>query len=216
MTKKASWNSADWSISSSSKTCSECDRSFHGGDTFYSALMSADEIEQDERCSETGEETEPDETERAYLRLDLCPSCWDEAHPDPFSFWKQQAPEPDEKDAEPDRSTLAGIWRGLLEARTSPDQPSDKSTDSDPDPERTEELLYLLTLMLMRKGFLSLEEDRREGDRRTVYVRIRGTDEERYEIPEPDLTEEGIERVRNDLAHLLDSDEAPSDMTDDD
>ncbi len=218
-----SWNDAEWSITSFTAACAECERPFEEGDEYYSALSSTAHTEPDESTTapdqpedEGGDETEPENEEEgaeeesqedglAYERLDYCPSCWERNDPDVFSFWKTEVPPSDDEDTGPDRSTLAGLWRGLLDARDTAEKKPGESDEDDRN--RTVELLYLLTLMLMRKGFLALEDEFRHDGRKVVRVRVRGTEDESYDVHEPEITEQQIDQVKTDLADLLDVDE---------
>ncbi len=232
-----SWDTIEWSISSFSASCAECETAFEEGDVVISALTSVktgtteEESENNPETQVTERETansdskreeeRPDTTENdsgqnlSFVRLDYCESCWENGETEPFSFWMTRVPEPEEEDSGPDRSTLAGVWRGLLQAREETSSEDSGGEDGELEPEQTHELLYLLTLMLMRKGFLSLEEEKNTEDaRKLLRVRVRGTDDQMYNIPELEIKDDELDRIKTELAELLDMDQDTYDEAD--
>ncbi len=218
--------SNQWSFTSFSASCVKCGRSSEPGDVFYSGLAPAtvEEGNDDHEDRQEEGEQEPDQRETAeqntgqsggssegptYKRVDYCSECWQTATPDLYSYWRTEVPEPEEDDQEPDRSTLAGLFRGLIQKRDR--QQSEDETEREPEEPRegdTEHLnsglLYLLSLMLMRKGFLALENKESKDGQDQLELRVKGTQDEIYMVHEPELNPELREKVKNKLAELLD------------
>jgi hypothetical protein len=215
-----------WSFTSFSASCVQCGCSSEPGDVFYSGLASADgedqktddgegradEEQQQEQEQEDQEEDQDDNAadETAFERVDYCSECWQTVTPDLYSYWRTEVPEPEEDDQEPDRSTLAGLFRGLVQKRDRDQNTDEASTEENGQEGQGAEdqlnrgLLYLLSLMLMRKGFLALENKEAQNGQDRLELRVKGTEDETYVVHEPELDPETRERVKEKLAGLLD------------
>ncbi len=204
----ASWKKEEWTFGSFSSTCSNCSREPKPGDTFYSVLAEGTEEasreeeteeEKENEKTEEGEYKEEDEEEGLFERRDFCASCWSGPGDDVYSFWKTEVPEKEEEDGEtPDRSTLVGIWEGFREKNGA--SSGDGSTD---ELNINRKVDFLITLMLMRKGYLALEKQYREEGTKWFVVRVRGGDDEYYEIPEPEIGEDEVETITDELEQAL-------------
>ncbi len=219
----------NWTFTTFSANCSRCGQASESGDVYFSGLSriepeekqvtddSSENERNDGRAPEQadGNEAENEGKQSSLERVDYCSECWEKTDADLYSYWRTEVPEPEEEDdREPDRSTLAGVFRGLVQTETdnqSDQAPPSKNNEVELKPEDDEKkgLIYLLTLMLMRKGFLALENEERVEEQTILTVRVKGTQDEFYSVAEPDLQVEMMDRVKHRLAELLDME--PSD-----
>ena len=146
-------------------------------------------------CAGTNRKLEPGEEYYATLidnktffeRRDYSCAYWEQHHPEVFSFWKTRIPEPSQKKKLfVDDSVLINLFERLGV--------------------ETEELKvnfrFVLALILMRKRRLKYEDSRREGAREIWSMRfVRET--ETHDVINPQLTEEQIQEVSQELSTIL-------------
>lgn len=209
------WQRNRWNILSRSDTCFQCNHTFSAGDHFISGLANPNEIPvsipdnliPSSDPEEDREESEDESNLPDFVRLDFCPDCHEDFEPTLFSFWEMHLPEEDEEEdegIEPDRSTLLGLWKGFRE----------KSSSSEQEPEGAEQKIqYLLTLMLLRKNVLHLEEERDRDGTHYLVIRVRGQEErKRHPIPEPSIDMENIDSLTAELKQILQVEEETEDI----
>lgn len=126
------------------------------------------------------------ESGESFERRDFCPACWKET-PETYSFWRAKAPRKDEKK----RENPMAVW-AFFEALV-----------ADPDVQR-KKLAFLLSLTLQRKRILKMAGTRRDGAREFLELEKRpeGT---RFSVEVPDIRDEEMAALREELVRLLDS-----------
>ena len=127
------------------------------------------------------------ETAEGFERRDFCMSCWKGPSEEMFSFWKTQVPA---KAAKPKRfvddEVLVDFF-SRLEGAT-----EDVKVN----------FRYILALVLMRKKLVKFEGTRRDESGEYLVVKLRGEDR-LQEVRNPDLTEEQIQEVSQELSTIL-------------
>ncbi len=125
-----------------------------------------------------------------FDRRDYCVDCWngDEgAHSDAFSFWQAKMPVREaKKKLFVDNMVLKQIFRRLATS----------------DDEEKKPFTFVLALILMRKRLVRYVETERQGDDELWIVRITGEDE-KHRIYNPQLAEEEVARVQEQLNEVL-------------
>ncbi len=177
----------EWNISKGSGCCLSCKRGFQEEEFFFSAL-----------CLETD----------CLLRQDFCLECWKGRDPRGFfSFWKTRVPKKEEPRRRiVDNTVILNLFLRLQEV-TEP---------------WARNMQYVLGLFLLRRKLLKLvtsPDARDEGSRPTAegqggptaedqkgdFIHLYNPEEDRtYRIYNPNLTEEEIEKINNDVLRLLD------------
>ena len=126
------------------------------------------------------------------IRRDFCPSCW-QALADRaavFSFWRTRVPERgDEARLRVDAGVVMSVFRRLA-----------GSTE----PKRLN-FRYILALMLMRNKALKFIDIRRRGGQEYLVLRS-PRDQAEHEVLNPQLSDEQLEQVREDLSQILEAD----------
>ena len=134
------------------------------------------------------------DTGAGFERKDFCPRCW--AAPDnqdrdrTFSFWKTEVPRADRpKKIFVDDAVIFDFFERLA-------------------PEEGQSLKrnfrYILALMLMRKKILKFNDVVRENDKEYLVLRRSRTKEE-HRVLNPELTDEQMEQVKNELKQILET-----------
>ena len=129
------------------------------------------------------------ETKDGFERRDFCVGCWtDEFRQTAFSFWQTRVPKKEEKKKLfVDDAVLLDFFRRLAE-----------------NPDETKAgFCFVLTLILMRKRivkYVSTEQSETSGE--TWTMRITGEEKE-YKIPNPQLDDQQIEKIREELTSVL-------------
>jgi hypothetical protein len=121
-----------------------------------------------------------------FERRDFCAACWKES-PDAYSYWRSRAPRKDEKK----RENPMAVWAFF------------ESLAGDADPQR-KKLAFLLSLTLQRKRILKMAGTRRDGAREFLELEKR-PDGTRYSVEVPDIKDEEMAALREELVRLLDS-----------
>lgn len=120
-----------------------------------------------------------------FERRDFCAACWKEQ--DTYSYWRSRAPRKDEKK----RENPMAVWAFF------------ESLAGDADPQR-KKLAFLLSLTLQRKRILKMAGTRRDGAREFLELEKR-PDGTRYSVEVPDIKDEEMAALREELVRLLDS-----------
>lgn len=124
----------------------------------------------------------------SFVRRDYCPACWPAvSHEALFSFWQTRIPR---KDAPVrrfvDDEIVLDFFR-KLEGETEPSKVNFR---------------YVLGLLLMRKKTLKFTEFKR-GETGAVLVLHDRTHQCNYEVLDPNLTEEQIQQVTQEVGQIL-------------
>ncbi|MAE77613.1 MAG: hypothetical protein CMJ85_12180 [Planctomycetes bacterium] len=118
-------------------------------------------------------------------RKDWCESCWTESEA-PSIFWKTRRPAADGSESHVDLAALNQLFLGLIE-------------DTRPE---IETLRYVVALILQRKRLLKAV--RTAGTARGDLVVKDPRDlEKRLRLPSPDLSEESLENLKEQLGNIL-------------
>lgn len=127
--------------------------------------------------------------ESPFERRDFCAACFDgDADTGaPFSWWRSEVPRPEEKRAAFD----LGVAREFLLRLLREDDPARAS------------LRYLLTLLLMRKRIVRVEEQFSDERGEVMTVRL-PPDETSHEILCPEIDEGEAETLRDQIGRLFD------------
>lgn len=140
------------------------------------------------RKFEEGEEftTALFESGESFDRRDFCRTCWNEPA-EAYSFWRARALKADEKK----RENPMAVWAFF------------ESLSGDQDPQRRK-LAFLLSLTLQRKRILKMTGTRRDGAREFIELEKR-PDGTRYSVEVPDIRDDEMAALREELVRLLDS-----------
>lgn len=124
----------------------------------------------------------------ALERSDYCPSCWAQAASkiDNPIFWKTRRKDADETRNLVDINTLNALFLNLIE-------------DSRPE---IEGLRYVVALLLIRKKLLKVVRGAKVPRGDLVFRDPRDT-EKRMHIPTPDLSEDSLELLKEQLGQIL-------------
>ena len=127
------------------------------------------------------------ETEQGFERRDYSCAYWDEHHPVVFSYWKTRVPEPNQtKKLFVDDNVLVNFFE-RLEGETEPLRINFR---------------FVLTLILMRKRLLKYNDSKQEDGQEVWSLRRVGT-QEIHKVVNPQLTEEQIQEVSQELGAIL-------------
>ena len=146
-------------------------------------------------CGRELEENEPYfaalyEEGEEFIRRDYCAACWEKTSAEGrfFSFWKTTVPPKEHKRRLfADDEVLLDFFFRLEGAQE----------------EQRRHFFYLLALILMRKKILKFEDIERDGE--SEFLCLRYPREDRLlRVPDPKLTEEQIEAVKEQLSEILD------------
>ena len=126
-----------------------------------------------------------------FVRRDYCEACWQKASADGgfFSFWRTAVPPKEQK------RRLFADDEVLIDFFT--------RLEGDADEQRRH-FFYLLALILMRKKVLKFEDIERDDDGREFLCLRLPRDDRAFRVPDPKLTEEQIEGVKEQLSQILD------------
>ncbi|MDG1890351.1 MAG: hypothetical protein P8L18_03480 [Verrucomicrobiota bacterium] len=165
----------DWNIQSRSRACHGCERGFEDQQVYHSLLFSRLD---------------------AYLREDVCDACWQSQFADTtgatkgfISHWRSHYKLPPPPSPEAIRKDTAESLLGQLTSRNAPEYAG---------------ALYILAVMLERKRVLKVRDQLKEGKRR-IFVYEHSKSGDVYTIAEPDLRLEQLEKIQNDVAHLMEN-----------
>lgn len=150
------------------------------------------------RCSACERELEENEAYVAalyeegheFVRRDYCESCWETAgeQSSHFSFWRTAiVPKEQKRKLFADDEVLVDFFMRLEHDTV----------------EQRRHFYYLLGLILMRKKVLKFEDIVREDDVEHLVLYYKPEDR-RFRVPDPRLTEEQIEGVKEQLSQILD------------
>jgi hypothetical protein len=148
-----------------------------------------------EACSACGHAFDPGEPIRAYLyespkgyeRRDYCANCRPPDEPFAIGSWRTRRPEPAPKKVQPfDREAIYGFFERLHDADT---------------PEK-QQLRFVLALLLWRKKVLKLDHSEATAGGEVWHFVVPSTGDE-HAVDRPDLEEEQLERLGEQLEQLL-------------
>ena len=128
----------------------------------------------------------------SFIRREYCVACWEKARAEaaPFSFWKTSVPTREQKRRLlADDEVLLNFFFRL---------------ENDPD-EQHQRFLYLLALILMRKKVLKFHDIEHADDREILCLRY-APEDRIVRVPNPKLSEEQIEGLKEQLTEILDID----------
>jgi hypothetical protein len=146
-------------------------------------------------CSGTGETIEPDEefiatlveTPQGLVRRDYCAEYWMANRPKVYCYWKSTMPKGDQKKKIfVDNGMLLAFFERLA---------------SETDEEKVN-FRFVLTLVLMRKRLVKYDSSETIGGKEIWTVRITGRDE-KAQVINPNLTEDKIEQLSDQLGQIL-------------
>jgi hypothetical protein len=155
-------------------------------------------VAKSQRVCGCGRELEENETYFAalyeegeeFLRRDYCAACWEKVKEEGgfFSFWKTSVPPKEQKRRLfADDEVLLDFFFRLEGAEE----------------EQRRHFFYLLALILMRKKLLKFEDIERDEERELLCLRY-PLEDRRFRVPDPKLSEEQIEAVKEQLSEILD------------
>lgn len=125
-----------------------------------------------------------------FVRKDYCLPCWERAKAEGgmFSFWKTVVPPKEHKRRLfADDEVLLDFFYRLENAQE----------------EQRRHFFYLLGLILMRKRILKFEDIERSNDQEFLLLRLPREDRV-FRVPNPKLTDEQIEALKDQLSEVLD------------
>ena len=161
--------------------CGVCAREFAPGDEFISAIYEA--------SSETVDPAGEDEV-LTFERLDTCPGCFEQVEKPAFSHWLTSFPE--DEAAKP--LLDLGMARDFLVRLC-----------REGNPER-QGLVYILTLLLLRKRRVKLVTERVEGEVTVMDLTVKTGDCDEVEeiaVPVCELSEEETTEIESELGRLF-------------
>lgn len=121
-----------------------------------------------------------------FERKNFCTACWSAGVDNVFSYWKTQIAHKEEK--RDDRQTLADLWENL---------------GSTPDLEGQRlKMAFLIGMSLVRKRVLKMEAPIFK-DGREFLVLTRSADDRQFTLLHPDITEEELKPLHDELSRLL-------------
>ena len=130
--------------------------------------------------------------EGRFERVDSCLPCWVKLFPDggeaPFSSWTTTAPKRGKRRLE-DVNAMVEFFKRLIETRSG-DPLQDK-------------VLYLTSLLLMRKRRVKAAGSRSDGGR-TLLVLVKAWDGETVEIADPAIPDEELGTLKAELERMFD------------
>ena len=127
------------------------------------------------------------ERPESFERRDFCSKCWPGGADEMFSFWKRRVPPKEMKPKKfVDDEMLLDFFKRL-----------DGATE-----ELKVNFRYILALVLMRKRLLKFEGTRRDETGEYLKIKLRRRDT-LQEVFNPDLTEEKIGQVTDEIGHIL-------------
>ncbi len=147
------------------------------------------------RCAVTGRELQPGERFYTalvedggkFVRQDFSPEAWQGPPANAFGFWAGRVPPPEQSRRPRFDDDLLFDCFQRLEGQSEPGRVNFR---------------YVVALLLMRRKRLRFEEVRRQGDREVMLLRCARTGA-RYEMVNPQLTEEQMETVQEEVFKVL-------------
>lgn len=121
-----------------------------------------------------------------FLRLDYSEEGWEGKPPEAIGYWKQQLPEAEDKPQVIDQQTWMALFESLAES-TNPMQ---------------QQLLYVLSLMLLKSRRIQLE-GQRELELGSFLEVTGSRGEGPYLVPNLDLPDEEISQLQQELTALV-------------
>lgn len=149
-------------------------------------------------CAVTGRELRPGEIFYSVLladgiswkRLDYSAESWHGPPDGCVAWWRTQLPRPEQKKRWAPGEVMLRCWEELAEH-----------------PDRAD-FRYILTLLMIRRRILRLEESRRTEDGREVLVVYCPAKDASYEVTSVLPTEDRVQELERELTQLLEGDES--------
>jgi len=145
------------------------------------------------KCQKAFEEQEVyhatlNESKEGFERRDYCQSCWsDLLRDESFSFWQAKVPKKEERrKLFVDDVVLVDFFKRLMES---------------PDPAKAG-FGFVLALILMRKRLLKYVSTTMKDDFEIWNMKLSG-DQREYQVPNPHLDDQQIEKIRSELSSVL-------------
>ena len=164
----------EYNISRATGVCLACEKQFEPGDEFTATVRESDE---------------------QLAREDYCPACWESRSdeqrnsPELLGVWRTRAPKPKEKKKVfVDNEVLVAFFERL-------DGTDDESRIA---------FRFVLTLVLMQKNRLAYEGSGKDDQGRDIWrMRVRGEAGKRYDVIDPNLDQDRISEVSEQLGAVL-------------
>lgn len=184
----------DFKINRGQGKCSVTGRAFEDGETYVVALRPDPEAGEDEAI---------------FRRLEISDEAWQDQNAEDYTAWWPTEYSTRRKPAlfDPD-----ALWEVFHKARRKQDEPPPPAQDDEPTTGNVEEFsrddldrfAYVAALGLMRLKKLRLQGTKRRGKREYLVFETKGRKKDRqsYQVPNPELDEQGVEQIQDRLADL--------------
>jgi hypothetical protein len=163
----------EWNIQSRSRACQACEKAFADKQPYHTVLL---------------------EEKQQYLRLDICPACWEAQY----------------REGASDRKGFISQWQGIYHAP--PAAPAEaiqkESAESllrkliEANDPKHGPVCYILAVMLERKRILKVKEQI-QGEKGRVFIYEHAGTGDVFTIADPNLQLGQLEEVQHDTAQLL-------------
>ncbi len=127
------------------------------------------------------------EQAEGFARRDFCVPCWEKGVPAAFSYWKTQTEKKEEK--RDDRRTLTDLWENL------------SGSTAELEGQRLK-MAFLIAMSLVRKRVLRMDPPI-QRDNRELLVLTRPSDQRVFTLPHPDISEDELQPLYEELSRLL-------------
>lgn len=132
-------------------------------------------------------------TSEGFQRTDRCGACYDAEEREPFSFWRRALPKDlANRPRRLDLAFLSEFFRRL-----------DGKDDA-----HARRVMWIVALLLLRKKILELSDRKSEGDVETLVLHFKNEEKE-YEVADPQLDDEAMSSIEDDLARIFNLDTRP-------
>ena len=181
-------NEPQYEIETSDYHCAGCNEEVGRGRQYFSAVLFAEEL---------------------FHRRNYCVACWEQSRLDNpgdsatgkgagdlYAYWKTRRPQPPDRKLRRvgfDPTLVMRFFRRLSEEQESKTPPEAQKRD----------LGFVLALLLVRKKFLHFESAVQRDGGEWLKLSERGDPSRIYWVENPELTDEELERVRDDIGELL-------------
>jgi hypothetical protein len=163
----------EWNIQSRSRACQACEKGFADKQPYHTVLL---------------------EEKQQYLRLDICPACWEAQY----------------REGASDRKGFISQWQGIYHAP--PAAPAEaiqkESAESllrkliEANDPKHGPVCYILAVMLERKRILKVKEQI-QGEKGRIFIYEHAGTGDVFTIADPNLQLGQLEEVQHDTAQLL-------------
>ena len=184
---------ADWEVQRPEGTCAACGETLEPETEFFAALAQ-NLAPPSEQSAVSDQQSAPPPP---FMRQDFCTRCWENKHPEVFSFWKTRMPaKKQKKKLFVDDGLLVNFFERLAEEE---------------DPKKIN-FRFVLGLLLMRKKILkyigtTMDQGRELWTMRFVGQWADAANQPEHPLLNPRLDDEQIQQVSEELTQILHSDE---------